>query len=268
MFKIIIGVSISTLFIFSFFVSALSPIPNPTCFIEGKIVDVNFAEAEDHSLYRYDDKGEIIAHAPGPQYPDRFVLDILVDQVELVSEIDSLTTCNELYPIEKEVEIYIPTKDVTDENDLKTGNLIKGEVLKPFAHAYFREYSILPMETKSLVEPPVVPTNPKDFLTQEQCEEAGFYWYNNACYSEPKLSIATDVLGTDEISKKLLQENHIDGINSISLEEDQQTYNVQGVRQGRLFFLIPVTYNIQLEVDAITNVIKVVRKSWWSFLVR
>lgn len=71
-----------------------------------------------------------------------------------------------------------------------------------------------------------------------------------------------------EVSEKLLQQKYVNDVSSISLQPNQQTYTVQGVKKGKLFFFIPVRLNIQLEVDAITGVVKEIKRPWWSFLVR
>jgi|GEM_PF-3143537 len=249
---IVVSLFISFLLTPIFFVNALSPVSRPICLVQGKIMNIDFAEAEDHSSYVYDEEGNIIIQAPGPQYPDRFVLDILIDNVVFVAwnGVDDLTTCESLYPIGEESKIYIPKESVTDENNLKTSNLISGEVHKPFAYAYFREFSIdiEPPERSPLV-PPIIPPSVEP-------------------EPEPELPITVDALETDEIYEKLLQEKYVDSINDISLQQDQQTYNVRGGKKGKLLFFIPVTLKIQLEVDIDTGMIRQIKKPWWSFLVR
>lgn len=77
----------------------------------------------------------------------------------------------------------------------------------------------------------------------------------------------TSILEPSEISRKMLQQNYVDNVSDVALKPDQQTYSVQGVKRGKLFFLISVKLNIQLEVDATTGVVKAIKKPWWSFLV-
>jgi len=76
------------------------------------------------------------------------------------------------------------------------------------------------------------------------------------------------ILETSKIIEKLLNENRITQINSISLQADQQTYQVTATKRGRLFFFIPIRLNIQMAVDATSGTVKKTKTPWWSFLVR
>lgn len=115
-------------------VYGLSPMVNPDCFIEGEILDVNFAETVDYSE----------PNLPGPSYPDRFIFNVLINESILSTERpDSPITCDELYPRGEEIEIYIPASEVLDENDFIIGEMIEGEVANMFG-AHFTEYSIHP----------------------------------------------------------------------------------------------------------------------------
>lgn len=76
------------------------------------------------------------------------------------------------------------------------------------------------------------------------------------------------ILKTSEVSEKLLQQKYVDDVSSISLQPNQQAYTVQGTKKGKLFFFIPVRFNIRLEVDATTGTVKEIKKPWWAFLVR
>ena len=77
-----------------------------------------------------------------------------------------------------------------------------------------------------------------------------------------------NIIESSKVSEIMLQQNHVDNVDSISLQSNQQTYIVRGTKKGKLFFFIPVTLNIQLEVDATNGVVKAIKKPWWSFLVR
>lgn len=57
-------------------------------------------------------------------------------------------------------------------------------------------------------------------------------------------------------------------VKSIELREESQKpiYSVKGVKQARLFFIIPVSMEIETKVDAETSNVISVNKPWWSFL--
>ncbi len=57
-------------------------------------------------------------------------------------------------------------------------------------------------------------------------------------------------------------------VKKVELKEKSQkpVYSVSGMRQARLFFIMPVSMEIDTEVDAGTGSIISVSKPWWSFL--
>lgn len=60
----------------------------------------------------------------------------------------------------------------------------------------------------------------------------------------------------------------LSAIKKIELKEKNQkpVYSVIGVKQAKLFFIIPTSMEINTEVDAVTGSIIYVNKPWWSFL--
>jgi len=82
------------------------------------------------------------------------------------------------------------------------------------------------------------------------------------------ISQQISILEPSEVSEEMVRQNYVNNIDSVLLQPDQQTYSVRGTRKGRLLSFIPVTLNIQLEVNPITGAVKSVKKPWWSFLVR
>lgn len=73
---------------------------------------------------------------------------------------------------------------------------------------------------------------------------------------------------SSEISKKILEQKKLDSISNISWNSERKTYQIQGTKKGKLFFVIPVNLKIQLEEETNTGTIKIKKKPWWSFLVR
>jgi len=49
--------------------------------------------------------------------------------------------------------------------------------------------------------------------------------------------------------------------------EERPVYEIEGVRSGKLFWLIPVNFSVHTYVDAQAESIVRVEKPWWSFLV-
>ncbi len=58
-------------------------------------------------------------------------------------------------------------------------------------------------------------------------------------------------------------------IKKVELKEKLQkpVYSVKGTKLGKLFFIIPISVDVETEVDAETGKIISVNKPWWSFLV-
>ncbi len=134
-FKKILIVSVMALI--PVFVKGLSPMDLPSCFVKGEILDVNFQEDVRHL-----ESGFSLV------YPDRFALDIFVDEVELVGEWEyDFYNCDVLYPVNEVVEIYIELEDVSDKDDLQEGNFIEGTVLNFFG-PYFESVSTYQGEIK------------------------------------------------------------------------------------------------------------------------
>ena len=119
--KIILMLTI--LVLMSNFSSALSPINAPECFVRGEIVNVEFKEAVDYSE----------PNLPAPSYPDRFVLTILVKEVDLIGSWEhDFSTCDYFYSVGENVDISISKNDVVNEKYLYPGVFIEGRVVNHF----------------------------------------------------------------------------------------------------------------------------------------
>ncbi len=132
--QIVIGASIILLLlVHPFSVKGLSPMHLPDCFVRGKILNVTFHEAVDLSK----------PNLPGPSFPDRLVLDLLIREADLIGEWDyEYDTCEELYPIDEEIQIYIAEKDIIDDQKIKEGEVIDGKVVNYFG-PFFAEFSVV-----------------------------------------------------------------------------------------------------------------------------
>ena len=106
-----------------------------------------------------------------------------------------------------------------------------------------------------------------------QSEKATAITTEKLVIEENKLFLKTTA-GNKEI--KILPETAsskattITKINTIELiEESQQPiYSVKGTKQARLFFVIPVSVQIETKVSAESGNVISVKKPWWSFLAR
>ena len=60
----------------------------------------------------------------------------------------------------------------------------------------------------------------------------------------------------------------IDAITDVSTtgSDNSSVHHIKGTRHARLFFFIPVTVYVELEVDGKTEAVTEIRKPWWSFL--
>jgi len=59
----------------------------------------------------------------------------------------------------------------------------------------------------------------------------------------------------------------------VAPKKEEQIYKTNIIKNGKLFFFIPISLNIQTTVDlttgiATTDIIKVAKKPWWSFLLK
>jgi hypothetical protein len=67
------------------------------------------------------------------------------------------------------------------------------------------------------------------------------------------------------ISEKELKNQTIQNI-ELKAEENKVLYQVNGVKPARLLFLIPVSINIQTDIDAASGKVENVKSPWWSAL--
>ncbi len=67
------------------------------------------------------------------------------------------------------------------------------------------------------------------------------------------------------ISEKELKNQTIQNI-KLKAEENKVLYQVNGVKPARLLFLIPVSINIQTDIDATSGNVENIKSPWWSAL--
>ncbi len=73
----------------------------------------------------------------------------------------------------------------------------------------------------------------------------------------------------DQASEKAKQVIAALNVKKISIKEQsgKTVYSVQGIRNGRLLFLIPVDVEMTANIDASTNEVVGTEAPWWNFLV-
>ena len=95
--------------------------------------------------------------------------------------------------------------------------------------------------------------------------------FSEAPKEQAKLYVQTSV-GPKEI--KILPEEAsakttaVTKISTIEIKEESQQpiYSVMGTKQAKLFFVIPVSIQIETKVSAESGNVISVKKPWWSFL--
>ena len=57
-------------------------------------------------------------------------------------------------------------------------------------------------------------------------------------------------------------------VQEVKLEEVSQepVYNISGIEEAKVLFIIPVSFSVETQVSAQTGEIMSVKKPWWSFL--
>ena len=73
---------------------------------------------------------------------------------------------------------------------------------------------------------------------------------------------------TQEISDYLIGKGQVDEIKSATLNSAENIYEIRGLRNVKLFYVIPVKIKVTLKVDALNGKAKETRFAWWSFLVK
>lgn len=112
----------------------MPPIPAPICSIGGEIIEVEFREATGPCPPRI---------MPCIEYPERFVLNLLIKEVKTIEENEnSKITCKEYYILNEESEAYIFTETIIEKEDLKIGKYIQGET-GDLQINHLKEYSMV-----------------------------------------------------------------------------------------------------------------------------
>ena len=80
--------------------------------------------------------------------------------------------------------------------------------------------------------------------------------------SSPKLK------NEQEIADYLIGKGQVDEVKSAALNSTENIYDIRGLRNVKLFYVIPVKIKVTLKVDAMNGSVKETHFAWWSFLVR
>jgi len=295
--KITIKQSVILLFVLVILTSmpvfASPPAPTSACSITGIIKSVEFKDAYDEPCLKepYGCPTDMEL-----QHPARYFLDVSINSVTHVSGDTSFNTCQNMYPVGSVQKIFI-NKDKVKSGDTFMANQKIDGIVRSFWGESFDSYTLLNKTPQCIVDSDCgkiqkcgmtwqciegacrqlsieCPLN--KCVVNSDCYPEGFVpgkcgtFYTcsaGKCY-EGSAACPPVVLESSKISEKLLQQNYVDNVGSVSLQSDQQTYSVHGTKKGKLFFFIPVTLDIQLEVDVTTGAVKEIKKPWWSFLVR
>lgn len=92
---------------------------------------------------------------------------------------------------------------------------------------------------------------------------------------ENKLSLETEkgekqIRVLPDLAYRKTLEKEVQEIKEVELKQEAEKpiFSVRGTKKAKLFFLFPVTLNIETKIDAETSEILSVRKPWWSFFAR
>jgi hypothetical protein len=77
-----------------------------------------------------------------------------------------------------------------------------------------------------------------------------------------------EILEKTKVSDKIIKDKYADEVIDISLQTDENTYIVTAKKAGKLFFFIPVNFNLQITTDSTTGEVRGIIKPWWVFLVK
>ena len=75
------------------------------------------------------------------------------------------------------------------------------------------------------------------------------------------------IKNAQEVSKDLIAKKQVDEVADIEFNSAENIYDVRGLRNVKLFYLIPVKIKVSLKVDAESGDVKKTYFSWWSFFV-
>ncbi|MBI2097122.1 MAG: hypothetical protein HYT40_03180 [Candidatus Sungbacteria bacterium] len=87
---------------------------------------------------------------------------------------------------------------------------------------------------------------------------------------EPPPSVRLEAVPQIIESQKKEGKLNIDAVETVELkqtEKNQPTYEVRARKRGRLLFLIPVTMQVTININAENGAIEAVKKPWWSLLM-
>ncbi len=78
-------------------------------------------------------------------------------------------------------------------------------------------------------------------------------------------SVVIRITPEELITEKELKNQTIQNI-ELKTEENRVLYQVDGVKPARLLFLIPISINIQTDIDAASGKVENVKSPWWGVL--
>lgn len=182
------------------------PWDDPVCKISGTVESVVFEdEYNNPCLDLISPFGPLCPTDTTLHLPERYALDIKIKNVSLIKEGTGVSSCEDIFQINKVKKFYI------DKDKIKSGDSFSGnqeiEVVNNPSSSNFLDSYVLKMDKKS----------PKDIPATQKT--------------------------------------------------DRKTYEINVIKTGKLFFLIPISYNIQKTIDSNTGIALYTQKPWWTFLV-
>ncbi|NIO22677.1 MAG: hypothetical protein GTN38_01465 [Candidatus Aenigmarchaeota archaeon] len=98
-------------------------------------------------------------------------------------------------------------------------------------------------------------------LSNELVVEESKLFMKTSVGKKPVNLLPEDVIGISETPTK-------EAVEKIELKEESQkpVYSVKGTKQARILFIIPVSMEVETNIDAETGDVISVNKPWWSFL--
>ncbi len=220
-------------------VFATAPPPSPTCKIEGEIISSAFKEAS---------KNICVSEGNCPtdtllQFPARQEIKVKISKVSYVGGDTSVMKCEDMYQVGTTGDYWIMQNNIVNGDKFTSGKLITTSVNGGTSRGNISTYSLKSKENTTTTTITTVTTeisnNPTD---------------NNTI--EPS-----------KISEKIISDQSVDSVQSITLSSDKKTYVIEAVKTGKLLMLFKVDMDVEVTIDALTGEVSKINKPWWSFLV-
>jgi len=241
-------------------VFASPPLPSPNCYIKGIIQSVEFKEAyEDPCLTgKYKCPTDIALSLPA-----RYAIKIKIDSVAYDSGETKFITCETLFPLNAERTIFIKKDKVKAGDSFKSGQKISGRVTTYWYEGYLSSYILEDNFSQCTVDSDCYPES----FTLRRCGK--FYTcYKGKCY-EGRAACPASIEQVKITPKEALSKTtEITIVREIELREEatKLIYFIKGIKQARLLFIIPISLEVEIKVDAETGNVISINKPWWSFL--